>query len=382
MTQSLRIIQATSPADMRAFAELPYDLYRGQPGWRPPLRLLQHDQFNPRKNLGLARLDVAYWLARAGTRVVGRIASFVNHVHLDVHKDGTGHFGFLDTDANVPEAMPMLLRAAEDWLRAKGMTAIGGPYNFSVNEECGMLIDGFDTPQMMMMPHGAARYPAGMAAAGYDKAMDTYAFLGNTVDGYPRPPIVTRMQDYVEKSTSLNIRPMRKNAFKEEITLAMDIFNDAWSHNWNYIPYSDEQVQHMASDLKPLIDPAGFWFGEVDGVAKGFVLMLPNLNEAIRDLDGRLLPFGWAKLIWRLKVSGVKSARIPLMGIRTDIQKKRSGTALMLSLFETCYGAMRPRGIHDVEMSWILEPNVDVQNMIKLSSAEIYKTYRLYTKSL
>lgn len=382
MTNQISIVQATTPADMKAFIELPYRVYRNDPTWRAPLRMLQKEQFDPKKNMGLARLDVVYWLARAGDKIVGRIASFVNHVHLEVHKDGSGHFGFLDTDPAHPDAQPALLKQAEDWLRGKGMTAIGGPYNFSVNEECGMLVDGFDTPQMMMMPHGAARYPAGMEAAGYTKAMDTYAFLGNTVDGYPRPPIVQKMQAYVEKSKSLNIRPMRKDAFEEDITLAMDIFNDAWGNNWNYVPYSDAQVQHMASELKLLIDPAGFWFGEVDGVAKGFVLMLPNLNEAARDLDGRLFPFGWAKFLWRLKVSGVKSARIPLMGIRQEIQKKRSGSALMLSLFETCYGAMRPRGIHDVEMSWILENNVDVQNMIRLSTAEIYKTYRLYTKSL
>ena len=379
---TIKIVQATTPADMAVFMALPYTLYRGDPAWRPPLRMLQKEQFDPKKNLGLERLDVAYWLAKSGDKTVGRIASFVNHTHLEIHKDNSGHFGFLDTDANFPEAQPALLKQAEDWLRAKGMSEIGGPYNFSVNEECGMLIDGFDTPQMMMMPHGAARYPAGMDAAGYQKAMDTFAFLGNTHEGYPRPAIVTKMQAYVEKSSSLNIRPMRKDAFEEEITLAMSIFNDAWSNNFNYVPYSDAQVQHMASELKLLIDPAGFWFGEVDGVAKGFVLMLPNLNEAVRDLDGKLFPFGWAKLLWRLKVSRVKSARIPLMGIRQDIQKKRSGSALMLALFETCYAAMRPRGIEDVEMSWILENNVDVQNMIKLSSASIYKTYRLYRKPL
>jgi GNAT superfamily N-acetyltransferase len=382
MTDTLRIEAVKSAGDMKAFIDLPYRLYRGDPSWRPPLRMLQKELFDPKKNKGLARIEVVYWLAKVGDKIVGRIASFVNRVHLEVHKDGSGHFGFLDTDPAYPDALPMLLKAAEDWMRGQGMTAIGGPYNFSVNEECGMLIDGFETAQMMMMPHGAARYPAGMDAAGYEKAMDTYAFLGNTKDGYPRPAIVEKMQSFVEKSSKLNIRPMRKDAFEEEIKLAMDIFNDAWSGNWNYIPYSDAQVQHMASELKLLIDPAGFWFGEVDGVAKGFVLMLPNLNEAVRDLDGRLFPFGWAKLLWRLKVKGVKSARIPLMGIRRDIQKKRSGSALMLSLFETCYGAMRPRGIHDVEMSWILEPNIDVQNMIKLSSASVYKTYRLYTKSL
>lgn len=382
MTQQLRVVQAESPQDMKAFINLPYDLYRGEPGWRPPLRMMQADQFNPKKNHGLDHLDVAYWLAKSGEKVVGRIASFVNHFHLEVHKDQTGHFGFLDTDKAYPDAIPALLKQAEDWLRAKGMRGIGGPYNFSVNEECGMLTSGFDTPQMMLMPHGRPDYPEAMDVHGYEKAVDTLAFLGNTHEGYPRPPIVGKMQAYVEKSSHLNIRPMKKGAFEEEITLAMDIFNDAWANNFNYIPYSDAQVQHMASEMKLLIDPAGFWFGEVDGEAKGFILMLPNLNEAIRDLDGRLFPFGWAKLLWRLKVSGLKTARVPLNGIRQDIQKKRSGSALMLALFETCYAAVRPRGIEDVELSWILEENTDVQNMITLSSASVYKTYRLYKKTL
>ncbi|MEO9971614.1 MAG: hypothetical protein ABJG15_17595 [Hyphomonadaceae bacterium] len=379
---TIEIIQATARADMKAFIRLPYELYRGEPGWRPPLRMMQEDQFNPKKNHGLDHLDIAYWLAKSGDKVVGRIASFVNHFHLEVHQDETGHFGFFDTDKAYAGAGPALLKTAEDWLRAKGMKSIGGPYNFSVNEECGMLIDGFDTPQMMLMPHGRPDYPETMDKLDYKKATDTFAFLGNTNEGYPRPPIVGKMQAYVEKSDRLNIRPMHKGKFEEEITLAMSIFNDAWANNFNFVPYSDVQVQHMAKEMKILIDPAGFWFGEVDGEAKGFILMLPNLNEAIRDLDGRLFPFGWAKLLWRLKVDGLKSARVPLNGISQDIQKKRSGSALMLALFETCYGAMRPRGIEEVELSWILEDNIDVQNMIKLSSASVYKTYRLYQKSL
>lgn len=382
MPAPIEIVRARDAAAMKAFIGLPYDLYRGDPAWRAPLRFMQADVFDPQKNPGLARIEPVYWLARSGGKTVGRCASFLNHAHLETHGDRTGHFGFLDTDPAFPDALPALMQAAEGWLRAQGMAHVCGPYNFSVNEECGLLVDGFDTPQMMLMPHGRPDYKASLEALGYGKAMDTYAFLGNTVDGYPRPPIVQKMQALVEKSDSLVIRPMRRNAFEEEITLAMDIFNDAWANNWGFVPFSDAQVQHMASELKLVIEPDGFWFGEVDGVAKGFILMVPNINEAARDLDGRLFPFGFARFLWRLKVSGVKSARIPLMGIRQDIQKKRAGTALMLSLFETCYAAMRPHGIHDVEMSWILEGNVDVQNMILLSGARIYKTYRFYTKPL
>lgn len=382
MISTLQVVEAKTPADMKAFIELPYDLYRGDPTWCPPLRMMQKELFDPKKNFGLNHIDVAYWLAKIGGRVVGRIASFVNHTHLKVHDDETGHFGFLDTDPGYPQVQKALLDRAEEWLRAKGMKEIGGPYNFSVNEECGMLIDGFDTPEMMLMPHGACWHHICMERAGYEKAMDTYAFLTHTRDGYPRPSIIPKMQEYLDRTPSLVIRPMDKSRFTEEITLAMDIFNDSWANNWNFVPYSDEQVQHMAGEIKLLMDPAGVWFGEVDGVAKGFIMMLPNLNEATRGLDGRLFPFGWMKLLWRLKVKGVSSARVPLMGIRQEVQKTRTGTALMLNLFETCFSAMRPRGYHSVEMSWILETNKDVQNMIHLCGADIYKTYRLYRKTL
>ncbi|MEO1476040.1 MAG: hypothetical protein AAFS13_06615, partial [Pseudomonadota bacterium] len=306
MAAPITIVEATDPKAVQAFIDLPYDLYRGDPTWRPPLRFLEKDKFNPAKNPSLDHLDVAFWLAKSGEKIVGRCASIVNKFHLQKYGDDQGHFGFLDTDKAYPDAQPALLKAAEDWLRAKGMKEICGPFNFSVNEECGMLIDGFDTPQFMLMPHGRPDYSATMETLGYDKAMDTVAYLGTTVDGYPRPKIVPTMVDYVERSDSLSIRPMQKGKFEDEIALAMDIFNDAWANNWNYVPFSDKQVQHMAKDLSFVIQPDGFWFGEVEGVAKGFILMLPNINEAARDLDGRLFPFGWAKFLWRLKVSKVR----------------------------------------------------------------------------
>ena len=382
MATPIEIVEAKDAAAVKQFIELPYELYRGDPTWRPPLRFLEKDKFHPNKNPGLGHLKVAFWLAKSGNKIVGRCASIINRFHLEKYNDSQGHFGFLDTNKAYPDAQPALLKTAEDWLRAKGMKEICGPFNFSVNEECGMLVEGFDTPQYMLMPHGRPDYPVAMEKLGYEKAMDTVAYLGNTVDGYPRPKIVPTMVNYVERSEKLSVRPMRKGKFEEEIALAMDIFNDAWGNNWNYVPFSDAQVQHMAKDLSFVIQPDGFWFGEVDGVAKGFILMLPNINEAARDLDGRLFPFGWAKFLWRLKVSKVRSARIPLNGIRQDIQKTRTGTALMLTLHETCYAAMRPHKVHDVEMGWVLETNKDVQNMIELSSAKIYKRYRFYKKRL
>ncbi len=382
MTSHLTIRRASDPKALAEFVKLPYRLYRTDPNWRAPLRFERKEQLDPKKNPGLAKIEAAYWLAERDGHVVGRCASFLNHSHLDLYQDETGHFGFLDAEPGDRDVIAALMKQSEDWLREKGMTAIAGPFNFSVNEECGMLVEGFDTPPMMLMPHGRADYPKALEALGYEKAKDLLVFLSNVYEGFPRPPIVPRMQAYVDKSEALRLRPMRKSAFEEEISLAMDIFNDAWANNWSFVPFSEQQVQHMAAQLKQLIDPDGFWFGEKDGRAVGFVLMAPNLNEAAAGLDGRLFPFGWAQFLYRLKVRGVKTARIPLMGIRQEIQKTRAGSALMLSLFEQCYDAMRPKGIEDVELGWVLENNVDVQNMIALSGAKVYKIYRIYQKPL
>lgn len=382
MFMNIDVTEVTNKEQMKEFIELPYKLYRGHKTWTPPLRMMEKVRFDPKKNPGLERIDPTYFLAHSGTETVGRIAAFLNHEHLELYGDATGHFGFLDVNPGFREIVGELLESAAAWLRSKGMEHMAGPYNFSVNEECGMLISGFDTPQMMLMPHGREDYPIMMEQHGFEKAMDMYAYLSNVHEGYPRPDIIYKMQKLADRQTDVSFRPMNKNDFVGEVKLAMDIFNDSWSENWGFVPYSDAQVQHMANELKMLIVPEGFWFAEKDGEAIGFVMLAPNLNEALAGLEGRLFPFGWAKLLWRLKVKGTSTGRVPLMGIRKSIQKKRTGTLVMLNLFELCYNQMRARGYSDIELSWILEPNKDVQNMIALCNAQIYKTYRIWKKAL
>lgn len=344
--------------------------------------MMQRDQHDPAKNPGLDGFAIQHWLAYQQGRAVGRLTSFINPAHLGRHQDAAGHFGFLATDPQCPGAIPALMAAGEEWLRGQGMRQIAGPFEYSVNDECGLLIDGFDTPAMMMMPHGRPDYAPALEAVGYAKAMDLFAYLGDSHEGFPRRGPVSRLQRMAGDKANLTLRPLKKNAFRDEIGLAMDIFNDSWSDNWGFVPFSDAQVQQMAADLKLLLDPDGFWFGEIDGQALGFVLLAPNLNEAIRDLDGRLLPFGWAKLLWRLKATGLSSGRVPLTGIRRSVQKTLPGAALMVSMFDKAVLAMRDKGIHQVELSWILESNRDVQKLIRQTGAEVYKTYRIYQKPL
>lgn len=371
-----------SKADRKAFLDLPYRAYRALENWRAPLRLERATQINPAANPGLAPMEHVFFLARRGGEVVGRIAAFINPAHLAAHNDATGHFGFLDTLAPDPEAVAALMKAAEEWLRARGMKRIAGPFNFSVNEECGLLVDGFDSPPMLLMPHGRPDYAGALENLGFVKAMDMHAFHYRYADTYEVPPFVAKCKAAFERDPKLGIRPLDMKNFKAEIGLVMDMFNDAWSQNWGFVPFSEKQINVMAQELKPLVQSDSLWIALIDGEAAGFSLLLPDLNELTQGLDGRLLPFGWAKLLYGLKVKGATRARLPLAGLRRKYHKSRRGMLAMCGAFEAAFHAQHRRGIREVEASWVLETNHDLLSLIALYDMKRYKTYRVYEKAL
>lgn len=368
-------------ADKAAFINFPYDLYRGEPQWRPPLRMERRDHINEAVNPAMGDYDIAYFLARRGREIVGRIAAFINHLHLKTHADETGHFGFFDCVAD-PDVGAALLQTAQDWLVSKDMRRMTGPAQWGVNDECGLLVEGFDTPPVMMMPYGRPDYQDMFDAFGLVKATDMLAFQSELAAGYPRSKLLQRMLSAAAKDEDITIRPLRSGKFLEEVRVAMDIFNDAWSENWGFIPFSDEQITHMAKDIRPLVFKEGFWVGEYKGEPVAFIWMIPDLNSAIHDLDGKLLPFGWAKLLTRLKVTGVKQARIPLMGLRRSMHDTRKGLSIVASLCETVFEAARNKGFTHCELSWILEDNKSMIRICEQASAQKYKTYRMYEKTL
>ncbi len=378
---SLNILKVETDADKAAFIDFPYDLYRGEPHWRPPLRMERTDHMSEKANPALVDYERACFLARRGGAVVGRIAAFINHVHLRIHNDGAGHFGFFDciADDDVGEA---LLNTAQNWLKHKNMQRMIGPSQWSVNDECGLLVDGFETPPVMMMPYGRSDYQKMIEDFGLTKAVDMYAFQADLHAGYPRPRPTQMMVKMADRDPSIVVRPLRAGKFFEEVRLVMDIFNDAWSENWGYIPFSDAQITHMAKDIRPIIFKEGFWVGEIDGEAVAYIWMIPDLNSAVHDLDGKLLPLGWAKLLTRLKVTGVKQARIPLMGLRKSYHNNRKGLALVAKLCETVFEAGRKKGFTHCELSWVLEDNQSMVRICEQASAKKYKTYRMYEKTL
>lgn len=380
---SVSISLAKNASDIRAFVELPYRAYREDPCWRAPLRFERHAHFNPSKNPSLTQLKPSYFLAYRNGQPVGRIASFVNPGHLKAHNDKTGHFGFLDTlQRDDQETVATLLRAAESDLRNKGVARIAGPYNFSVNDECGLLIDGFGTPPSVLMPHGRSDMPELVEKSGYAKAMDLYALRYKMDEEFSLPKFVSTIKQRFERDPAMSVRPLNMSELYRDIRVIVEIFNDAWSDNWGFIPFNDDQAKFLADSMKPILQSESLWIASIDDVPASFTLMIPNLNEAAAGLDGRLLPFGWARFLYRMKVAGIRSGRIPLAGTRRALHKTRRGMTATVGAWDACLRAQHAKGVREIEFSWVLETNKDLLGLAEIYDCDRYKTYRIYEKAL
>jgi hypothetical protein len=378
----IEILPVEGKAMTQRFLAIPDIIYKQDAHWRPQLKFERAAHLNPAKNPGAAKYqNRQLFIAVRDGEDIGRIAAFINPAHNTHSGANDGFFGFFDC---IPEAEigASLLGAAEAWLRGRRVDKMIGPSQWSVNEECGLLVDGFDTPPVVMMPHGLAAYKDMIEGQGFTKATEMYAFQAELAAGYPRPKMTQMMVKAAERNKDILIRPMRPSKFMDDVNIVMDIFNDAWSENWGFIPFSDAQITHMAKEIKPIMFKEGMWVGEYKGEPIAYIWMIPDLNEAIRDLNGSLLPFGWAKLLWRLKVSGVKQARIPLMGLRKDYHNTRTGLSIVASLCETVFEAGRQKGFTHCELSWILEDNPGMISICEQAGAKPYKTYRIYEKRL
>jgi len=377
---SITIEPVSGPAGRRAFIRAGKVAYEGDPTYVAPLEFEVGARLDPGANPALKGADVQLFIAKKDGAVAGRISAFVNPLHLERYNDATGHFGFLDA-IDDREVFAALLTAAEEYFRARGLKKSAGPFSFSVNEECGLLVSGFDTPPYVMMPHGRDWYQRHVEAAGYAKAMDMHALRY-----IPRRQFIPeRRMKFIERalaSPKASVRNIDFARFDEEIATLVDIFKDAWSDNWGFVPMTEAQIAHMAKELRPIIERYNIIFCEYDGEPVAFGLVLPNINVAIRDFDGKLLPFNWAKLLWRLKVKKLSEARMPLMGVRKKLHGKPLGAAFAYKIIEMVNSANMDNGVISSELSWILENNTDMLTMLADIGAEIYKTYRVYERAL
>ncbi|KPF86543.1 dATP pyrophosphohydrolase [alpha proteobacterium AAP38] len=359
------------------FIALPYRLHQGDPNWVPPLFMERQETLSPKTNPYFLHADVMYFLALRGDRVVGRISAQIDRAGLEIRKDAMGHFGLLaaEDDQAVVDA---LFAAAADWLRARGMVRMVGPFNLSINEETGLLVNGWDRPPMLMMGHDRAYLGPRIEGAGLVKAKDVYAYLYDIERDMPSA--VRQMIDRPLPS-NLTLRMLDMKRYEEDLGHVTSIFNNAWSGNWGFVPLSEAETKQMAKSLKLLINPKLAWIAEVDGKPVAFGVCLPNLNEAIADLGGKLFPFGIFKMLWRLKVAGVKTARVPLMGVRRDVGGWLQAILPFLVVDRMRLEA-RKLGYEWIELSWILEDNRPMRRMIEAIGSDRYKTYRLYERAL
>ena len=372
----LRVVPLQGKAAARAFWGLPQRLYRGDPHWVPPLLLERHELLSAR-NPVFEHLRLQAWLAMRGDVPVGRISAQVDALHEQTHHERVGYFGLLEADDDA-EAFGALLGTAEDWLRSQGMTEVRGPFNLSINEECGLLVDGFDCPPMVMMGHALPYYAAHLEALGYTRAKDLLAYVVGT--DFTFPPAAQRVIE--RERGKVTLRPIDLRQLDRDIAILRDIFNDAWAGNWGFVPFTQAEFGQLGQLVRWLVDPGFVQIAEVAGEPVAMIAVLPNLNEAIADLRGRLLPFGWARLLWRLKVRHPKGVRVALMGVRQRLQRTRLGSALAMLVIDAARQTALRRGATQAEMSWILEDNRGMRSIIESLGSRCYKRYRIYGKPL
>jgi len=360
---------------------LSYRLYANDPNWVPPLRseareLIEGIKTNPW--FGHGRLQM--WMVEQDGEIVGRISAQVDELVQTHIAAGLGHWGLFEC-VDDPTVAHLLLDTAEAWLREQGITSAQGPFSISIWDEPGLLISGFDRPPTVMMGHHLRYYAPLIEAHGYAKVKDMHTYEVSIE--HPFPDAVQRIVAAGERAGRIRIREVVKANFAAEAALILDILNDAWAKNWGTVPLTPLEVEHVGKKLKPIVYQDLIRIAEIDGVPQGFMIALPNLNELTADLGGRLFPFNWARLLWRLRKPKVNRIRVPLMGVRTALQGTRQASIMAFLMIEYIrdaaalnYGAKR------AEIGWILEDNGPMRSIADVIEAKVTRTYRIYERAL
>jgi hypothetical protein len=375
---SIRICEHRPGHDLDAFVRLPELLYQGDPGFVAPLRIMVKEQLTPAKNPLFQHADVALFTAYQDDKLAGRISAQVDRQHLDRYRDGCGFFGFFDT-TNDPKVGKALVDAAASWLKQRGMQTMRGPFSLSINEESGTMVFGHAEPSAFLTPYNRA-YQDGIAlAAGLSACKDLLTWryeIGNI------PERARRAHAEVLAMPEVKIRPVRMSHLEEDVGNVMAVFNDAWHDNFHFVPMTAAELKKLAQDLRYLIDERIALIAEIDGKPAAIALATPNLNEAARDLRGRLFPLGLAKLIYRLKVQRPESAVLRLLGVKKEFRNKKRYGGLSTALYVDISQRAARIGYKWAELGWTLEDNRPVNLGIKMMGGELYKRHRIYEKRL
>ena len=381
---SISIRPVTSKADRKRFVALAYTLNAADPNWIPPLRMEALELVTPGKNPFYEHAEQQLFLAERDGRLVGRISAHIDKLWLAMPAEqgggpGIGNWGLLE--AADREVATALIARAEDSLRAKGMTSVMAPISCSIWEEPGLLVKGHDHPPTVMMGHSSPAYQGWIEPLGYVGIKDLLAYDLDITQEFP--PLVQRIVASGERNPRIRIRKVDKSRFDEEAELILSILNDAWSDNWGFVPITPSEIAYIGRKLRPIVFEDLIRVAEVEGEPVAFMMTLPDLNELTADLDGSLFPFGWAKLLWRLRKPQVRTMRVPLMGVVKKLQATRLASQLAFMMIEyirrdsvTCYGATRG------EIGWILEDNQGMRSIAETIDSKVNKIYRIYSKDL
>ena len=382
MTLTIRPVE--TKRDRKAFVDLPFRLYADDQNWVPPLKGEALGLITPEKNGWYSHAKAQLFLAEENGRVVGRISAHIDTLALTMPVEqgfgpGVGQWGLMDAERE--DIFAALRAEAEGWLRGQGMTKALGPISQSIWEEPGLLTEGFDHPPTIMMGHAKPDYQGWIERAGYTviKTLMTYD-LDITQEF---PPIVKRIIRSGEQNPRIRVREVNKNKFEEEAAIILAILNDAWSDNWGYVPLTPPEIKDVGVKLKPIVFNDLIRIAELDGKPVAFMITLPDLNEAIKPLNGSLLPFGWAKLLLWLRHPKVHTMRVPLMGVVKELQASRMASQLAFMMIEYIRKASVERyGARRGEIGWILEDNQGMRSIAETIQSRINKVYQVYEKTL
>lgn len=365
--RDIRIETVEDERGLKDFIKLPWKIYKNDPFWVPPLIQDQKAIFS-KDNPFYEHADVSLFLAKEKEMTVGRIAAIINYKHIEFHQEKAGFFGFFESIPNYDVAKG-LLNTAKDWLKDSGMEIIRGPMNFSTNEECGLLIEGFDSSPLLMMPYNPPYYADYIERYGLKKAKDLFAYIIDVPKELPERILKTAE---IAKGHGIKVRKIDMKNFDREIGAFKDVYNSAWSKNWGFIPMTDKEIKWMAKRLKQIIVPDLGLIAEVNGKPAGFFLALPDYNYVLKRLNGRLGLSGIIKIIWYSRK--IPEVRLLILGILKEY-RKRGIDALF---YHEAWKAGKKRGFKKAEFSWVLEDNLIVQKAVEIVGARLYKKYRIY----
>jgi GNAT superfamily N-acetyltransferase len=368
----IEVRRTSGRGDLSRFVDYAYDRNARDPKWIPPLRIGERERLTPSKNPFFAHADVELLLAWRGGKVAGRIGVIDDRLHNETHGDNVAMFGFFEADD--AEAAHALTKAAEQWAKARGRAQLRGPLNPSLNESAGLLVDGFDTPPMVMMPHNPPEYAAFLESAGYRKIKDLFAWICETA---PEPPaILTKLADRARDKYGITLRQLRVAEFAGEVARLREVYCSAWERNWGFVAPTADEFRRIAAELKPIFDPRAAVVAERDGKLLACVVAIPDVNQALATTTGRLTPRTIYRLLRRSK--HIDQARLLLLGV--DPAYRAAG--LFPLLMQALRNQLLTSPYRRVEFSWVLEDNRDVNQAAELGGAKRYKTYRVYQKAL